>query len=164
MGRVLAPYGVRGWIKVAPYTDSPQALLGYTAWRMSMRGEHEPREFRVAEGRVHGRGAIARVEGVDTREAAALLRGSTIAVQREALPEPQADEVYLADLAGCAVVNRAGVALGTVQGVDDFGAHPILRVARREGEAERLIPLVDAYVANVDLGARVIEVDWEEDY
>jgi 16S rRNA processing protein RimM len=72
--------------------------------------------------------------------------------------------VYLADLPGCAVVTTAGAALGTIEAVDDFGAHPVLRVAPADGGALRLIPLVAAYVKAVDLAARVIEVEWEADY
>jgi 16S rRNA processing protein RimM len=164
VGRVATPYGVRGWLNVVPFTDAPEALLGFSAWRMTVRGEREPREFRVVEGKVHGDGVVARVEGIDTREQAALLRGSTVEVPRDALPAAGEDEVYLADLAGCLVVGKAGASLGRVRAVDGFGAHPVLRVAPDEGGAERLIPLVPAYVVNVDLEARVIEVDWEADY
>jgi 16S rRNA processing protein RimM len=164
MGRVAAPYGVRGWMKVLPFTDAPEALLGFAAWRMTMRGEREAREFRLVEGRAHGGALVAKVEGVETPEVAALLRGSTIEVARAALPQAGADEVYLADLPGCAVVTTGGATLGTVEAVDDFGAHPVLRVAPAGGGVRRLIPLVPAYVTAVDLAARVIEVDWEADY
>jgi 16S rRNA processing protein RimM len=164
MGRVAAPYGVRGWLKVVPFTAAADALLGFAAWRMTPRGESQAREFRLVEGRAHGGGLVAKVDGIDTPEAAALLRGSVVEVPRDALPGAEAGEVYLADLPGCAVVNAAGLALGTVAEVDDFGAHPVLRVATPDGGAARLIPLVPAYVTGVDLAARVIEVDWQPDY
>jgi 16S rRNA processing protein RimM len=164
MGRVAAPYGVRGWMKVQPYTDAPEALLGFATWRMTMRGEREAREYRLVEGRPHGGALVAKIEGIDSPEAAALLRGSTVEVARESLPEAGEDEVYLADLPGCAVVSTGGAALGTVEAVDDFGAHPVMRVAPADGRAPRLIPLVATYVKAVDLAARVIEVDWEADY
>jgi len=164
MGRVAAPYGVRGWMKVLPFTDAPEALLGFAAWRMTMRDEREAREFRLVEGRAHGGALVAKIEGIDSPEAAALLRGSTVEVARAALPEAGEDEVYLADLPGCAVVTTAGAALGTIEAVDDFGAHPVLRVAPADGGALRLIPLVAAYVKAVDLAERVIEVEWEADY
>jgi len=91
------------------------------------------------------------------------LRGAMVEVPRESLPREGDGEVYLADLPGCQVVNTKGVALGTVQDVEGFGAHPLLRV-RDAGGTERLIPLVAAYVNGVDLEARLIEVDWEADY
>jgi len=151
-------------MKVLPFTDAPEALLGFAAWRMTMRDEREAREFRLVEGRAHGGALVAKIEGIDSPEAAALLRGSTVEVARAALPEAGEDEVYLADLPGCAVVTTAGAALGTIEAVDDFGAHPVLRVAPADGGALRLIPLVAAYVKAVDLAERVIEVEWEADY
>lgn len=159
-----APYGVRGWLNVVPFTATPEALLGFAAWRMTASGDAPVGEYRVVAGRVHGGGVVVQLEGVSTREQAARLRGATVEVARAALPPEGDDEVYLADLPGCNVVNVRGVALGTVVSVDEFGAHPVLRVAAEEGGAQRLIPLVDAYVTNVDLAARRIEVDWEADY
>ena len=117
----------------------------------------------VVEGRVHGAAVIARLEGIATREEAAGFRGAMVEVPREALPREGTGEVYLADLPGCRVVGANGLALGTVQAVDDYGAHPVLRV-RDERGTERLIPLVPVYVKEVDLAARAIEVDWEADY
>jgi len=64
-------------------------------------------------------------------------------------------------------VNRAGVVLGRVVEVADFGAHPLLRVTRPGPAAtqeERLIPYVAAVVDAVDLPERRIVVDWGEDY
>jgi 16S rRNA processing protein RimM len=150
-------------MKVQSFTAPSEALLGYPAWRMTMRGEREPREFRLIEGRAHGGALVAKVEGVDSPEAAAMLRGSMVEVTRAAMPRAEAGEVYLADLPGCAVVTAGGVELGTVEAVDDCGAHPLLRVVGADG-ASRLIPLVPAYVTGVDLAARVVEVDWEADY
>lgn len=159
---MAAPHGVRGWLNVAPFTEAPEAMLQYRAWRMTRRGEREASEFRVLEGRAHGDALVVKVAGIDTREQAALLRGSLVEVPREALPQVGDDEVYLADLPGCTVVNEGGVTLGVVEAVDEFGAQPLLRVVG-DGHA-RLIPLVPAYVKSVDLAARVIEVEWAADY
>jgi 16S rRNA processing protein RimM len=160
---VAAPYGVHGWLKVVPYTATAEALLRYRTWRMSVPDEQGAREFRLVEGRVHGAVVVAQLEGIDTREQAASLRGAMVEVPREALPREGDGEVYLADLPGCRVVSAKGEALGSVQDVAQFGAHPVLRV-RDERGTERLIPLVAAYVNGVDLEARLIEVDWEADY
>lgn len=163
LGRVAAPFGVRGWVKVVPFTASAEALLDYPEWRMTPLGEREARAYRVLEGRVHGGAVVAALEGVATREQAARLRGATVAVPREAMPPADDGEVYLADLPGCRVVNARGVPLGEVVAVDGTGAQPLLRVAA-EGRAQRLIPLVVPVVLGVDLAARVVEVDWEAEY
>ena len=106
---------------------------------------------------------IAEIDGIATREAATELRGATVGVPREALPELAEDEHYRADLIGMAVVNREGKRLGDVVGFIDTGAHPIVRVAEA-GVPERLIPWVPRYVDRIDTQARRIDVDWAEDY
>ncbi|HVF63772.1 MAG TPA: ribosome maturation factor RimM [Casimicrobiaceae bacterium] len=162
MARVVAPYGVRGWIKVAPFTESPDALLAYRTWWMTDREEGKlvPRD--IVDARTHSDHLVAKLVGIDTREDAARFRGSEVSVPRDALPEPQDNEVYLADLVGCEVVTTGGERLGEVVDVQDAGSHPILRVADESGE--RMIPFVDAYVVSVDLEASRVEVRWERDF
>jgi len=166
MGRVLAPYGVHGWLKVRPLSAAPDALLGHVRWWVQ-RGPGKAWEACAAlESRVHSDTLVARVEGIDSREAAMAWRGALIGVPRADLPAAAEGEVYLADLVGLDVVNREGQVLGVVVAVDDFGAHPVLRVRAgpEGGGRERLIPFVVAHVDDVDLSARRIGVDWGSDY
>ena len=88
--------------------------------------------------------------------------GARVFVGRASFPTAGADEYYWVDLIGCAVVNREGADLGSVVDLLDTGAHSVLRVL--QGETERLIPFVAAYVDAVDLPARRITVDWGLDY
>src|SRR6185369_11536914 len=97
---------------------------------------------------------------VDTREAAQALAGAEIGVPRAAMPLPAAETMYCSDLVGLAVVNRSGVVLGEVTAVEDYGAHPVLKVAAGASGEARLIPFVAAYVDEVDPVARRIVVDW----
>ncbi|HVE49890.1 MAG TPA: ribosome maturation factor RimM [Casimicrobiaceae bacterium] len=160
MGRLGAPFGVRGWIKVETFTAKPDALLEYETWWIV---DEAPKSFRLFEGCLHAGGVIAKFEGIETREEAARLRGSEIAVPREALPQIDEDEVYLADLVGLDVVNQRGDALGSVASVSDSAAQALLRVVSTQGR-ELLIPVAPAIVGEVDLEARRIVVDWEADY
>ena len=163
MGRVVAPYGVKGWLKVAPETAELETLLSHKEWWLRARGERgEWRRYLFEEGRPHGSTLIARVAGLEDREAAAVYSGAEVGVARSALPAASDDEVYWADLVGLAVYNRQGEKLGTVAAVHEFGAHPVLRLERDEGPM--LIPFVEAYVDAVDLAAGRIEVDWQKDY
>ena len=164
MGRVVAPYGVKGWLKVVPSTAEQDTLLSHKEWWLRPRGEGTQwRRFVLEEGRPHGNTLIVCVAGLTDREAAATYSGGDVGVARSALPAAGDDEVYWADLVGLAVWNRQGERLGTVAAVQDFGAHPVLRVEHDEGAA-RLIPFVEAYVDAVDLEAGRIEVDWRKDY
>ena len=163
MGRVAAPYGVRGWMKVQPFTDATDALLDYSEWWIASDAKSGPVVHCIVEGRVHSGGLVVKLEGVETREAAARFAGREVAVPRDALPPEDDDEVYVGDLVGLEVVNRAGQSLGRVREADANGAQPILHVVA-EGGRERLIPFVAALVDEVDLPASRIVVDWEADY
>jgi 16S rRNA processing protein RimM len=165
LGRILGPYGVKGWLKINPFTTEHGTLLGHPAWWIRPRGGSGAwREMALESGREHGATLVAQLAGITDREAAVLLKGSDVGVPRAALPAAADDEIYYSDLVGLAVVNRQGVPLGTVSSVQDYGAHPVFRVTDETTAVERLIPFVDAYVDSVDLAAGRIDVDWQPDY
>lgn len=166
MGRVTAAYGVRGWIKVKPFTEAPDGLLAYPVWWLLGRASGEALPHRVLEARMHSDFVIARLDGLESREQAAAFGGAEVSVPRDQLPETGDDEVYWSDLADCEVVNRNGERLGRVTEVQGTGAYPMLRVAddSAANATEYLIPFVPAYVISVDLEANRIDVDWKRDY
>jgi len=159
MGRFAAPFGVKGWVKVQPNTAATQNLLAYRTWWVGRKSDW--REITVAEAKVQGRAVVARLEGCDDRDAAAALRGLSVAVPRAALPRTQSGEYYWADLIGLAVVNGSAQALGRITGVLQTGANDVLVVA---GERERLIPFIAEVIRDVDLAAGVMRVEWGADY
>lgn len=159
MGHVRAPYGIRGWVHVAVYTEALDSLLDYPSWWLNLGGEWK--EYAMLDAHVHGKGLVAHLQGVDDREAALALRGSEVGVPREELPAPEEDEYYWQDLVGLKVVNLQNEPLGVVADLMETGANDILVV--RDG-GERLIPFVDAVIREVDLVAGVIRVDWGLDY
>jgi 16S rRNA processing protein RimM len=166
MGRIGAPYGVRGWLHVDPLSQEPDALLAHATWWVKRSADADWRTVRRTGGRMHSGGIVAALEGVASREEALLLAGAEVGVPRSALPPPAKNEIYLADLPGLEVVNREGAVLGTVVAVAEHGAHPILRVARPAASPgpERLIPCVPPIVERIDVAARRIDVDWGVDY
>ena len=155
MGRVAGSYGVRGWVKVAPETGSQHGLAGAKQWWI---GEVA---YEVSAARVHGATVVGKLGEIETREQALALKGKAVAVQREALPEPEAGRFYLADLVGLEVVNEQGVALGVVTRTYSNGVHDVIEVA---GEKTRLIPWVSAVVKEVDLPGRRVQVEWGADW
>ena len=168
MGEIVGPYGVRGWLKVRSFAESPTGLLDFGRWWLKSKRSSEWEEFSRLEGRLHSGSLVVALGGVDTREAALAMKGFEVGVPRSALPAVQG-AIYWQDLKGLAVVNRAGTELGVVRGVVEHGAHPLLRVAPRDGaaaagEQERLIPYVPAIIDKVDVDARRIDVDWEADF
>lgn len=165
MGRVELPWGVRGWLRVRPFSAAPETLLEHRRWWVRRAGDDAWSERALVGGRRHSDLLLVQLAGVDDREQALRFKGFEVGVPRVALPAAGRGEIYAADLVGLAVVNRDGVGLGRVVEVADYGAHPLLRV-RDDGAAtdERLIPYVPAYVADVDVVAGRIEVDWGVDY
>ena len=170
MAQVLAPYGVQGWIRIRPFSDAPDAMLKHERWWLKPAGSDTWREVTRTGGRLHSGSVLAQLAGVATREAALALRGAEIGVPRAAMAPLEQGEIYWADLVGLEVVNRDGAVLGQVVALQEYGAHPVLRVApgsedeRGEKRAERLIPFVAAHVDRVDPAARRIEVDWPADF
>ena len=164
MGRVLGPWGVRGWIKVAPFGDDPAGLVAQREWWMRERGDHGAAVLARLD-HVVPPPCSAALAGFATPEAAKALKGREVGVPRAALPAPRRGEIYLADLVGLDVVSGSGATLGKVVAVEDYGAHPVLRVAEAGGAAEhRLVPFVAPIVRGVDLKARRIDVEWEPEY
>lgn len=159
MGRISAPYAIRGWLKIQTQTEYIDSLLDYPVWYVGRPGQW--RQFDLVEGKVHGQYLLAHLDGVDDRDAAEAVMGMNIAVPREDRPAAEDGEYYWDDLVGLDVVNGDNVVLGQVTGLLETGAHDVIVV---KGECERLIPFVDAYVREVDMAARRIVVDWGLDY
>lgn len=161
VARIGAPYGVRGWLKIHSFTSPPESVLSYAPWRIRLAGEW--RSLRVAEGRPHGKGVVARLEGFEDRETVRSLVGAEVAVERAQLGDPGDGSYFWTDLIGVQVVNREGAVLGRVDHLIDNGQQDVLVI--RGGDRERLIPFVqDHYVLEVDLEGDRIVVDWELDY
>ncbi len=74
MGRIAAPFGVKGWVKVQPFTAAAKNLLGYPRWWVQ-RGD-EWQEYEVAEARAQLEMVVARLAGCEDRDAAAGIQGS----------------------------------------------------------------------------------------
>ncbi|MGA0609988.1 ribosome maturation factor RimM [Caldimonas sp. KR1-144] len=175
VGRIIDAWGVKGGFKVLPFSNEPDALLASRRWylkadeaRVRPAGAAPlPPALSIRSARDQGDVIVATSPEIADRNAAESLKGARVFVSRTAFPAAGEGEYYWIDLIGLSVVNRAGEALGTVEGLLDTGAHSVLRVsfdAGGEKLGERLIPFVDAYVDQVDLPGRRIVVDWGLDY
>jgi 16S rRNA processing protein RimM len=159
MGRIAAPFGIKGWIKVQPYSEEADALVDFGSWRIG-RGEQQT-HYNVEAAQDHGKALVAKLAGIDDRDAAFALRGQEISVAKSALPPAEENEFYWSDLIGLKVVNRQNIELGRVDSLMESGASDLLVV---KGAREHLIPFVAAFVGKVDVAGGTIEVDWGEDY
>lgn len=157
VGRISGVYGVKGWVKIYSYTDPRDNILQYTPWLLKRPDGWQAVE--VVDGRAHGKGVVARLEGCEDRDAAARWIDTEIAILRSQLPEPEAGEYYWNDLIGLRVLTLSGEDLGRVDHLLETGANDVLVV---QGDRERLIPYIPGDVVTaVDLDAGELRVDWD---
>jgi 16S rRNA processing protein RimM len=165
IGRISGLHGVHGWVKLFSHTAPRENLLAYEDVELGREDPAGGRRWSPAtlrEGRRQGKTLVARIDGIEDRDAAAAWVGAEIAVARAALPPAAAGEYYWVDLIGLAVENTDGESFGTVGTLIETGAHDVLVV---QGERERLIPFaVGPIVKDVDLEQGRILVDWDADY
>ena len=171
VGRIADAWGIKGWFKVLPYSASPEALFSSKQWFLlpAEKGAKTftgTRKLRLKEAKDHSGAVVANAHAVDDRSAAEALRGARIFVARSSFPSTGIDEYYWVDLIGLEVVNREGVSLGHVAELLATAAQAVLVIRYATGgkAMERMVPFVSIYVDAVDLGARRITVDWQEDY
>lgn len=165
LGRITAPFGVKGWVRIHPFADDPPSWLGMTRWWLAEDADVAPeawREVEILAARVHGESVIAQIAEVCDRSAAEGLEGLYVGAPRDAMPATGPGEYYWADLVGLAVVNETGDGLGVVERLLETGANDVLVV--RDGRRERLLPFVDAVVKVVDVVGQRITVDWQVDW
>jgi 16S rRNA processing protein RimM len=136
MATIGAAQGLRGEVRVRPYTADPAALGDYG----NLHSE-DGRVFEVLEIREAKNIAIVRFRGINDRNAAEALAGLELFIERDNLPddELEEDEFYYADLEGLEAVDEEGKSYGTVSAVYDFGAGDLLEL-KGPGRRPALIP------------------------
>jgi len=167
LGCIGAPYGIKGWVKITTYTETPQSIFDYTPWLLNVNGKETKVE--IAQWRTHGKGVVARFTDIDDRDDAARLTGSEIQVTEAQLESLGDDDFYWRELIGMEVKNIKGYHFGHVDALMETGSNDVLQVKANIrdgfGKKERLIPLVDGEVVkSIDREARLIEVDWDPDF
>jgi len=167
LGRLVAPYGVKGWLHLHPFGDDPDSWRTISRWWLGKTAEgSEWTDLGLDSIKAHSDGWIVKFMGIDDRGGAESLAGKFVASQREDMPKPGADEYYWTDLIGLQVVNESGVTLGKVTSLIETGANDVLVVQDGEGKAmqERLLPFVESVVRQVDVPAGTIRVEWGADW
>jgi 16S rRNA processing protein RimM len=147
LAAVAGAHGVKGEVRLKLFADSVESLAIHKTLLVGGKA------VKLLSARDGGKTAVARFEGVGSREAAEALRGSLVEVDREALPPLEEGEYYHADLIGLPCADAAGTPLGTVVAVENFGAGDLLEVERPNG-GRSLIPFREP-IARLD-GDRIL--------
>lgn len=170
VGRITAPFGIKGWVKIHSFTDPPENIFRYGRLYRRRGGQLEPMELLEHGG--SGKALTALFAGCDDRDSAAALARSELVVDAAVLPELDDGEYYWHQLIGLSVLARHDggpeVALGEVDHLLETGANDVLVVkgtAESIDRRERLIPwLPGQVVLEVDLEGGRIVVDWDPDF
>jgi 16S rRNA processing protein RimM len=155
MAVIGAPHGVRGEVRAKTYTDDPLALGAYGALQ-----DDAGRQYKVSTIRPAKNVVVMRLAGIDTREKAEALKGTSFYVARDLLPDGslQDDEFFQADLVGLAVRDTSGRTYGEIQAVHNFGGGDILELAE-VGKRSVMIPFSEAAVPQIDRTSGFVLVD-----
>jgi 16S rRNA processing protein RimM len=160
LGEISGVHGVRGWVKVHSYTEPKSNLIEYREWLLEAGGLRW--SVRVEEGTLAGRSVIAKLDGIDDRDAAEALVGARVFVPRASLPPCAPGEFYWTDLEGLEVRSLSGDVLGKIARLMPTGANDVIVLA---GPDAKLIPYIAGQIVQkIDLNARVMVVDWEASY
>ena len=170
IGRLTAVYGVKGWLKVHSFTEPMDNFLGYRQCFFQRQGQWQP--LAIEAGRVHGKGLVVKLRGVDDPETARLYSGCDVAVSTSELPALDDDEFYWHELEGLQVfvdhAERGRLLLGRVDHLMETGANDVLVVQPCEGsidQRERLLPYLPGQVVlEIDLEAGEMLADWDPEF
>ena len=154
LGVIIGVHGIKGLVRIKSYTQTDSDIVSY--------GNLEDAAGNKLHLKIKGRvksGLLAEVAGVIDRTGAEKLKGEKLFIARDALPVPDDDEFYYADLIGLSVYNHKGVFIGIVNGLHDFGAGELLDVELDGSDKSTLIPFTKECVPLVDLDAKKIIIE-----
>lgn len=160
IARVTGPYGVKGWLRVMPYTALPQSALEYRPWRFHHKDGTVSLPT-LLDVQMHGKGFVVHLAECESRDTAGHWAGAVIEAPVAALPALDEGQYYWGQLVGLSVETVAGIPLGVVQELLATGANDVLIV---RGERERLLPYIPHVIQRVEVEEGRIIVDWDADF
>lgn len=147
LGTIIRAHGLRGEVKVRPFTESPENFIGYRRLSLAQAGDQNKVPKTCLQARVSGGLVILRLEGCESREEAESLIGCQLWLNQAELPPAGPDEFYLCYLEGKPALTPSGIGLGTIVGVMSAGGQNTLVL--RYQDRELLIPAVRAFIVEV---------------
>ncbi|GBL05820.1 ribosome maturation factor RimM [Glaciecola sp. KUL10] len=160
VGKIGAPNGVKGWVKINSFTQNAQDIFDYAPWLLA-----DGSEIELDQWKTNGKTLVAKLVGIDSRNDAEAVKNAELSILASKLPELE-DEFYWKDLIGMQVVTDKGYDLGVIKDMFETGANDVMQIKAKNndafGQKERLLPFIyDDVVLNVDKQARSITVDWD---
>ena len=144
-GEIVTTHGVKGEVKVLPWLDSPEDLCDFDRCRI------DGKEFEIQQCRVQKTCNLVKLSGIDTMEAAQLMRGKTIELYREDIDD---EVIFAAELIGVEVYCE-GVKIGKIKDVLDYPGNSVYIV---KGQHEYMIPAVKEFILSTDMEKNEMQV------
>jgi 16S rRNA processing protein RimM len=158
VGKIGAPYGVQGWLKIVSYTETIANIIQYDPWYLEDKGIWQ--QIKVTNARPHGKGVIAKLPGYDSPETARALTGKRIGIKREQLSTLAQHEYYWAELEGLTVIDQHGTTLGKIIYIIETGSNDVL-VVKGDGKEHAIPYRLGETVTSIDLTRQVMQVNWD---
>jgi len=157
LGKVSKAHGIRGEIKVYPYSGDPEQFVrSYRRLYLAPEPGGIPTEYAVEKSRIQSGQILLKLENCSDRTTAETFKGYQVYGHADDLPELAEDEFYLHTLQGKVVVDTSGTLLGTCSHFIDTGAHDLL-VVKKAGK-EYLIPVVGDFIVAVEENQVVLDL------
>ena len=175
VARIGTAYGIKGWVKIHPFSHSPDALQNASRWWIAPYIPEQDyanaswQQVKPTGFKPHADAWVGTCQGWFDRTHAEHFKGWQIAVSRTEFPQTDEDEFYWVDLLDAQVVNQEGVVLGVVTQLFENAAHTVMHVVSQSSDTEKpleyLIPFVSAFVGQVDVQSqpKTIAVVWDVD-
>mgnify|MGYP006098823785 FL=1 len=160
MGKIVGSHGIKGWLKIQPFTEELKTLGKFSSWFLS-KDEIEWKEFKVESCSVQGRTMLSKIEHIDDRNDADRFKGFLIGINKVNLPILEKGKYYWSDLIGLEVISQSGFNFGVIDSIMETGSNDVLVV---KNDKETLIPYLNNVVLKIDLEKKNILVDWDENF
>ena len=156
IGKIVAPHGVRGDIRILPLTEKPEQFLDLDYLLL-----HDGRKLTIKHARFHKRMVLVTTEEIKSMNEAELLRDQEVLIKAEDLPELEEGQFYVADLIGLPVFDEEGKQIGTFKDSLSTGSNDVY-VIGVPGEKDILLPALKIYVKEINLEEKRIVVTLPE--
>lgn len=152
-GKIVGTHGIRGMVRVQPWSDSGEFLNNFKRFFLSPDGENELKAVKIQP---HGGVVLIAFKGIDTVEQAESLRGKTIYIFRDDISLPEG-RYFIDDLIGCEVFDAdSGEKYGIISEVSQTGANDVWHIS--SGGREYLLPAIDEVIVSVDPEKERLEI------
>ena len=162
VGKISGVFGIKGWVKVFSFMNYREDILRYSTWILKKNAA--TKFVNVVTGQLQNQSVIAQLEDIDDRNAAELLIGWGIFIQKSQLAPTQDNEYYWSDLVGLRVENTHGIMLGVIDSLIETGSNDVM-IINDENNVQYAIPFIQPdVVLEVDLNTKKMRVDWDTDF